>query len=224
MPKERSKALNNKVLSPALRNIPSTLVNAISSIYEPASMQVTKEPVSEVESSEYGASRFSLDDHSVVFREAKTTPTKIGQFVTIWSRPVPGGEIAPLDSRDNVDFVVINTSDEKNKGQFVFDRDVLIKKGVMSLDGVGGKRAIRIYPPWTQPVANDAIRTQKWQGLFFFRIEEDGTADTEQVRRLFKCAPELDSALDSDKTADNKRVREASGTDDNSPERHRARC
>lgn len=55
-------------------------------------MKVT-EARREVASSEYGACRLGLDDYTIVFRVAKTTPTKIGQFVTIWKRPIQGATI-----------------------------------------------------------------------------------------------------------------------------------
>ena len=102
-------------------NIPNSLAYAISNLYEPAGMKITKEPLKEDESVEYGAYRFSLENQIVVFRKAKITPTKLGQFVTIWKRPVANGEIAPLDSMDKIDFVIINVSDDKHFGQFIFN-------------------------------------------------------------------------------------------------------
>ncbi|MGO3869227.1 MAG: MepB family protein [Alcaligenes sp.] len=38
-------------------------------------------PQSEAGSSEYGAFGFGLDSHTIVFQVAKTTPTKLGQFI-----------------------------------------------------------------------------------------------------------------------------------------------
>lgn len=40
----------------------------------------------EAESTEYGAYTYRIDALSVKFRIAKITPTKIGQFVTLWER------------------------------------------------------------------------------------------------------------------------------------------
>lgn len=42
--------------------------------------------VSEKESSEYDAYTFQLNDINVLFRSAKITPTKTGQFVTLWKQ------------------------------------------------------------------------------------------------------------------------------------------
>ncbi len=73
------------------------LKKSISNLYEPAGIKLTSYPVPESESAEYGAYCFSLDHKKVLFRIAKTTPTKIGQFVTLWKRPSPKGEIVPFD-------------------------------------------------------------------------------------------------------------------------------
>lgn len=161
------------------------LIAAIEQIYEPAGMILTDEAQREEESAEYGACRFGLDGQTIVYRVAKTTPTKIGQFVTLWKRPTPASEIAPLDTGDGVAFVVVSVADETHCGQFVFDQKILAAKGVMSIDGDGGKRAIRVYPPWARPVAKQAIRTQQWQLKYFLSLEQNGSADAVQVRRLF---------------------------------------
>ncbi|WP_458112420.1 MepB family protein [Arthrobacter sp. R1-13] len=125
-------------------------------------------PEAEPESQEYGAYTFSLNDQSVVFRIAKTTPTKIGQFVTLWQRsPGPGQPIRPFDVSDGVDLFVVSVGDSVNSGQFVFPQEALIKRGVVSQGKLGGKRAFRIYPPWTAPTSRQAQATQRWQSEFF---------------------------------------------------------
>ena len=43
-------------------------------------------PETEAESADYNAHTFKVNDKSIVYREAKITPTKVGQFVTIWKR------------------------------------------------------------------------------------------------------------------------------------------
>ena len=163
------------------------LNDAIRDVYAPAGMKVTHPVQPEAESAEYGACRFGLDGHAVAFRVAKTMPTKIGQFVTIWKRPTPDSEIAPLDIADDVQFVVISVADELHQGQFIFNQKTPLAKGIMSRNGKGGKRAIRVYPPWSIPTAKDAIRTQQWQTQHFLSLAADGTAESsERVRRLFE--------------------------------------
>lgn len=79
-------------------------------IYQLAEIILTQAVQHEEESSEYGACRLGLNGHCVVFRVAKTTPTKTGQFVTLWKRSTLGGKIAPLDSGDGIDFVIISVA------------------------------------------------------------------------------------------------------------------
>jgi hypothetical protein len=126
-------------------------------------------PVPEAESAEYGACRAELHGKRLILRVAKTTPTKTGQFVTVWKRPHPGAEIAPLDEADPVDAVIIAVADGDGArhGFFIFSRAVLIERGVMSRAGAGGKRALRVYPPWCAPESIQAQRTQRWQAQWF---------------------------------------------------------
>lgn len=178
--------LENRIAAdPTSGHLPYDLVTAIRDVYELAGIKVTDLARREAESSEYGACRLGIDGNSVVFRVAKKTPTKIGQFVTIWKRLTPEATITPFDISDGVAFIVVCVSDAMHRGQFVFDQKILLAKNVMSLSEKGGKRAIRVYPPWVKPTAKEAIRTQKWQLPYFFSIEQTGTADLRQVRKLF---------------------------------------
>jgi hypothetical protein len=156
-------------------------------MYESAGMTLTEPVVHEMESADYGACRFGMDAKSVVFRVAKTTPTKIGQFVTLWKRPQPNGAIAPIDANDPIDFVVVHTANAERCGQFVFDKNVLIKMGILSSQKHPGKRAIRVYPPWSHPVAKEAVKTQSWQIPYFLELSEDGSANLARARKLFAC-------------------------------------
>ncbi|PIF13479.1 MepB family protein [Janthinobacterium sp. 13] len=131
-------------------------------------------PVPEAESVDYGACRAELHGKRLVLRVAKTTPTKIGQFVTVWKRPHPDADIAPLDEADPVDIVIIAVADDvgARHGFFIFPRSVLIKRGVMSRAAQGGKRALRVYPPWCAPESIQAQRTQRWQAAWFVTAGE----------------------------------------------------
>jgi hypothetical protein len=148
-------------------------------------MELTGTVSREVESQEYEACRFELYGRTVAFRVAKTTPKKLGQFVTLWKRIKPGAEIAPLDAIDGVNFVVVSASDSNKRGQFVFNQKLLITKGILSLHGEGGKRAFRVYPPWVELEAKEALRTQQWQHSCFLHTPENGIADVARVRQLF---------------------------------------
>ena len=158
---------------------------AICGIYQGAGISLTQVAQREAESAEYGAYHLGLNGKSVAFRVAKTTPTKIGQFVTLWKRSILDKKIAPLDSADDVDFVVVSVANATHQGQFIFNKQVLLTHDVMSHMGKGGKRAMRVYPPWSHPVAKEAIKTQSWQLRYFLPITHDMQADAMQVRRLF---------------------------------------
>jgi hypothetical protein len=163
--------------------LPAELSTALRA-YELAGLVVTGAAQREQESAEYGACRFVLDERTVVFRVARTTPTKIGQFVTIWKRPMPGADIVPLDLDDGVDFVVVSVVDSEQHGQFIFDQAALLKHGVMSRDGHGGKRAIRVYPPWSLPLAAAAIKSQQWQLRYYVPLSLCDSSTAARLRTL----------------------------------------
>jgi len=52
------------------------------------------------ESADYDAYTFKLNGLNILFRSAKTTPTKARQFVTLWKRL--NGPILPFDSKDKM--------------------------------------------------------------------------------------------------------------------------
>lgn len=174
---------------PAAGHIPLQLAYAINALILPAGIQPT-DPEREAESGEYGACRFELQGNRVMFRVAKTTPTKQGQFVTLWKRPNAAGDIAPVDLHDGVEFVLVSVFDGRRCGLFVFNRHLLAQKGVMSVNAKGGKRAMRVYAPWVKPVAKQAIQTQRWQLRSFVPVEK-GEANCDRLRRLLTTAPLL---------------------------------
>jgi hypothetical protein len=135
------------------------------------------------ESEEYQACSFKLNSFQVIHRLSKITPTKIGQFVTIWKRNNKG-ITAPFDVSGNFDFIVITSKSDKNLGQFVFPKAVLLEKGIISNNNISGKRGIRVYPPWDIPTSKQAEKTQLWQTKYFYSINKD-IFDIELVKKLF---------------------------------------
>ncbi|MFB7916574.1 MepB family protein [Streptomyces sp. NPDC056061] len=152
----------------------SDLLAAKELVYDPCGFACSR-PEPEAESTEYGAHVFTVDGSTVRFRVARTTPTKTGQFVTVWKRSA-GGPIQPYDSEDPVDLFVISSRDADGRfGQFVFPRDVLCERGIVARNGSGGKRAFRVYPPWAATTSRQAGRTQEWQTAYFLHVST--TAD-----------------------------------------------
>lgn len=123
------------------------------------------------ESREYDACSFELDGTKIQYRASKITPTKSGQFVTIWKRNVSGITV-PFDVQDDFDFIVIIVKSEPNLGQFIFPKAVLLQKGIISRNGKGGKRGIRVYAPWDTVTSKQAQVTQHWQSRYFMTLNE----------------------------------------------------
>jgi len=142
-------------------------------------------PSPEEQNAEYGAYRFHMSGRMIRFRVAKTTPTKIGQFVTLWER-IGNAPIQPYDVSEPIDYYVISTRNGHQFGQFIFPKEVLYKHDILASNGTGGKRAIRVYPRWDKPTSRQAQKTQLWQLQYFVDIPLDDTAlDLERIRMLY---------------------------------------
>jgi len=61
----------------------------------------------------------------------------------------------------------------------------LYEKGIISKDGQGGKRAMRIYPAWDVTDNPQAKRTQAWQLNYFFEIKPDQPIASSILEKLF---------------------------------------
>ncbi|WP_277577747.1 MepB family protein [Bdellovibrio svalbardensis] len=153
-------------------------------IFDPCGYLATA-PTAELESAEYGAYVFELNKLSIKFRVAKITPTKVGQFVTLWKR-YGSGPIQPHDSSDPVDIFVISTRNGSRFGQFVFPKSALIEHGILSTPSKEGKRALRVYPPWDQVTSKQAKKTQQWQLDFFLEIPNNKAVDLERTQYLYR--------------------------------------
>jgi len=73
------------------------------------------ELIVEDESQEYGACNFRLNGLKIKFRISKITPTKTGQFVTIWKRNEKGITQA-FSFTDEIDFVIISSQNGNDFG------------------------------------------------------------------------------------------------------------
>ncbi|MBK3494206.1 MepB family protein [Viridibacillus sp. YIM B01967] len=152
-------------------------------VYSPCRFECSQ-PKIEAQNAEYGAYVFQLNALSIRFRVAKITPTKIGQFVTLWDR-IGAGPIQPYDISDPVDLFVISTRKGNNFGQFVFPKAVLCNMDIVSNRGEGGKRAMRVYPPWDKPTSRLAQKTQKWQQAYFLEIPRNSAIDSVRTQMLY---------------------------------------
>ena len=153
-------------------------------VYEPCNVTFTSKPKSEAESQEYGGFEFAINNIRVKFRVAKSTPTKVGQFVTLWKR-MDKGPIMPYDKIDPFDVYVVCVKEGRNVGQFVFPKQVLVARGILSKTGKGGKRAIRVYSPWVKTESLQASNTKKWQTQFFINFSDSKIIDLLTARKLY---------------------------------------
>ena len=161
----------------------SILIDAKNLLYDLCGFELSNIEI-EKESAEYAAHRFEINNLKILFRQAKITPTKVGQFVTLWKRAKEKDPIKPFEFTDNIDLFVITVKTEKRFGQFVFPKSVLIEKGIVS-DKKEGKRAIRVYPPWNKTENKQSQKTQKWQLSYFLEIPFDKTINSNQARTLY---------------------------------------
>lgn len=152
-------------------------------VFDPCKLNCTQ-LIAEKQNAEYGAYFISLNELSVRFRVAKITPTKVGHFVTLWER-IGIGPTQPYDIAEAVDFYVISTREGNNFGHFIFPKAEMFKQNILSQEGKGGKRGIRVYPIWSETTSPQARKTQKWQLNYFLEIPEDGRIDFERARMLF---------------------------------------
>jgi hypothetical protein len=136
----------------------------------------------EKESAAYSAFTFEINGTKVLYREAKITPTKIGQFVTIWKRNNEG-ITEPFNINDEVDLVVISCRNGEAFGQFVFPKKVLGDKKIFTRNNIDGKRGIRVYPVWDIAINKQAMQTQAWQLDYFLEI--DGKIDLIKTKKLY---------------------------------------
>jgi hypothetical protein len=165
----------------ASEGIPKDLITIQEIVFDNCNFEITQ-AILEAESSEYGACTFSLNNLNILFRTAKITPTKTGQFVTLWKR-INQGPIQPFDSTDSIDLFIISTRKDNHFGLFVFPKSILITKEIVS-SKKDGKRAIRVYPPWDITTSTQAQKTQKWQLDYFLEATQDQTIDLNRAKLL----------------------------------------
>jgi hypothetical protein len=162
---------------------PADLLAVKDGVYDPCGFRCA-DLMPEAEGGAYGAHRFQLDGASVRARVAKLTPTKNGLFVTVWKRN-GHGPIQPFDSGDGLDFLVVTTREGPHFGHFAFPAEVLRRRGIVRSASAEGKRAFRVYPPWTVTSSAQATRTAAWQRPHFLPMSEARAVDRRQARALY---------------------------------------
>lgn len=132
--------------------------------------------VREAEGIEYDAIIFQINGMTTLYRQAKKTPKKLGHFVTLWKRENGKEGIRPFDQGDGISGVFVAVDEGDQLGFFVFSAQDLIVNNVFSTNSQGGKRAVRVYAPWADPVAIQAKKTQRWQVKHFIFFDKKSKA------------------------------------------------
>lgn len=153
-------------------------------VYEPNQLTVSSVE-EEKQNATYGAGMFQLTSHTVRFRVAKTTPTKLGQFVAFWEKN-ENNENQPYSYDKAPNLLVINTTSCDNQyGQFISPKEVLLKQNILSSSSTKGKMGIRVYPIWDHPTSKIALKTQTWQLTYFVDLTNTGNLPTERILELY---------------------------------------
>ncbi|MDH6679397.1 hypothetical protein M2284_003619 [Rhodococcus sp. LBL1] len=143
--------------------------------------------VPEPDNTDYGAVVSDIGRSTMRFRVGKLTPRKVGLFVSVWRR-APCGSTEPFPAEGNVDGLVVAAREGGRFGAFVFPTEVLVTRGVVSVDGAGGKRGFRVYPPWSATNNPQAKRSQQWQCDYFLGMDDGSDVDLNRAGRLFAVA------------------------------------
>lgn len=155
------------------------MINELKQI-ETLLLETTQTPISnlipEEESKEYLAYNFESEKLKFKFRKAKITPKKVGQFLTLWKRNSKQ-ETEPFTASDNIDFYIILTQDNAHYGYFIFPKDELIKRQILSTELKEGKRGFRVYPTWVKTQNKQATKTQIWQTHYFLDFTMENQAN-----------------------------------------------
>ena len=127
----------------------------------------------DAECAEYLGCSFILDELQIKFRQAKVTPKKVGLFVTLWKRNAEN-KTEPFHVNDPFDFYIIAVKEENNFGFFIFPKEILNDKNILTNSKKEGKRGFRVYPGWTKTENNQAKKTKAWQTNYFINCNESG--------------------------------------------------
>lgn len=137
----------------------------------------------ESENVKYGAAILSVGQSTVRFRVGKVTPKKEGLFVAVWSRGIRG-LTEPLPVEDAADVLVVTAMNGSRCGIFGFPKEVLVERDIFSVNGIGGRRGFRVYPPWSITASSQAKKSQKWQCEYFLEVGDRSTSDAQRLKQL----------------------------------------
>lgn len=143
----------------------------------------TSEIKQDLSCKDYFGCDFMLNSLKIKFRVAKITPKKTGQFVTLWKRNKEN-ITEPYTINDSFDFTIIYVENDLNKGFFIFSKEKLQEKDLISSETSSGKRGFRIYPEWDFVESKQAMKTKDWQVKYFFNLQSPSKIDLERIQNI----------------------------------------
>ena len=124
--------------------------------------------IQDKEAKDYLGCSFNIGNRYVKCRKAKITPKKSGFFVTLWKRNEEH-KSEPYNASDKYDFYMILTEEHENYGFFLFPKNELIKRKILSTEMKEGKRGFRVYPNWVNTANEQARKTSS----YFFKFSAE---------------------------------------------------
>ncbi|CFO17471.1 mepB family protein [Staphylococcus aureus] len=121
---------------------------------------------------DYEALTFSFKEETYQSRLAKKTPTKAGYFVACWTKDENNCNQS-YSKEAFADYLMIIVIDEELSGYFLFPRELLVEKGILTTFEHKGKMAFRVYPKWCNQLNKTAGQTQKWQCKYFLSFNDE---------------------------------------------------
>lgn len=99
----------------------------------------------ERQNEEYEGTTFSINTHTFRSRLAKSTPKKKGYFVAFWEKDITDKN-QPFLYENSPDKLIITILDGQLSGQFIFPKEVLLKKGFSKAKLQMGKSRCEFIP------------------------------------------------------------------------------
>ena len=131
---------------------------------------------------EYESCCFYIGEQKYRSRKAKKTPNKKGYFVVFWTKD-NNNRNRPYTWEETPEKLIVTVLDKDKKGQFIFPKEILLEKQIISKDNIKGKMAMRVYPSWEVELNKTAKRTQKWQNDYFIDFTSD--VNEEKINKLY---------------------------------------
>lgn len=118
---------------------------------------------------EYNAFTFKTKTRDYRFRSAKITPKKSGAFVVMWKKNNNNVNI-PFSYESFPDYLIVEVIENECEGYFIFPKNVLKCKSILTTESTNGKMGFRVYAPWVSELNKTAVKSKKWQERYFYKV------------------------------------------------------